>query len=246
MADLDEVKLQQLGYSQELRRDWNLLQSFGISFSVISIITGITTLFSYGLANGGPAVMAIGWLVVSFFTLFVALSMAEIVSACPSAAGPYFWAAALSPPRVAPFAAWVTGWFNLLGQIAVTTGITFGLAGLVSTTATVLSVAYEPTPGKVIGIYVALLVSHGMVNTFGVHVLRYLNNSSIFLHSVGVSAIALAVLIKAPTHQSGAFVFGTFNDGTAVPMTDGVGWSVRASPAYVSVTGILLAQFTLT
>ena len=104
--------------------------------------------------------------------------------------------------------------FNLLGQVAVTTGISFGLAQLISTTATVKS-SYTPTPGKTIGIYAAVLISHGAVNTFGVHVLRYLNNTSILLHSVGVTSIAIAVLAKAPTHQSAKFVFSTFYDGTS-------------------------------
>jgi hypothetical protein len=27
------------------------------------------------------------------------------------------------PPDKAPIASWITGWFNLLGQVAVTTGI---------------------------------------------------------------------------------------------------------------------------
>jgi len=68
-----------------------------------------------------------------------------------------------------------------------------------------------------------------------------LNNTSIALHSLGVTAIAIAVLAKAPTHQSAKFVFATFNDGTGDP-----GWSVRASPAYVAVCGILMSQYTLT
>lgn len=75
---------------------------------------------------GGPGVMSVGWIVVSFFTLLVAIAMAEIVSAIPTSGGPYFWAALLAPPRWSPFAAWLTGWFNLLGQVAVTTGISFG------------------------------------------------------------------------------------------------------------------------
>jgi len=45
------------------------------------------TLFSYGLATGGPAVMTVGWIIVSFFTLIVALGMAEIVSAIPTSGG---------------------------------------------------------------------------------------------------------------------------------------------------------------
>jgi amino acid transporter len=133
--------------------------------------------------------------------------------------------------------------FNFLGQVAVTTGISFGLAGLISTTATVKS-AYEPTAAKTIGIYAAVLISHGVVNTFGVHILRYLNNTSIALHSLGVTSIAIAVLAKAPTHQSAKFVFATFYDGTGV--APDVGWSVRASPAYIACCGALMSQYTLT
>ncbi|PQE07836.1 amino acid polyamine transporter I protein [Rutstroemia sp. NJR-2017a WRK4] len=236
----DEAELAEFGYKQELRRDWGLMHNFGISFSIISVITGITTLFSYGLVTGGPGVMSVGWIIVSFFTFMIALSMAEIVSAIPTAGGPYYWAALLAPRNHSAFASWITGWFNFLGQVAVTTGITFGLAGLISTTATIKS-SYEPSAPRTIGIYAALLVSHGLVNTFGVHVLRYLNNTSIALHSLGVTSIAIAVLAKAPTHRSAKFVFATFYDGTGDP-----GWSVRASPAYVACCGVLMAQYTLT
>ncbi|MCJ1381115.1 hypothetical protein MMC17_004224 [Xylographa soralifera] len=233
----DESTLAEIGYKQELNRDWSLLHNFGISFSIISVVTGITT---YGLNTGGPGVMSVGWIVVSFFTMFVGLGMAEIVSAIPTSGGPYFWAARLAPVKHAAFASWITGWFNLLGQVAVTTGISFGLAGLISTTATI-NTAYAPTAGKTIGIYAAILISHAMVNSFGVHILRFLNDSSIILHSLGVGSLAIAVLAKAPTHQNASFVFSTFYDGTGDP-----GWSVRASPAYVAACGVLMAQYTLT
>ncbi|KAI0912367.1 amino acid/polyamine transporter I [Ustulina deusta] len=244
VAAQDEDRLAQFGYEQELKRDWGLAHNFGVSFSIISVITGLTTLFQYGLNTGGPAVMSIGWIVVSFFTLMVALAMAEIVSAIPTSGGPYFWAAMMAPRRWSAFAAWMTGWFNLLGQVAVTTGISFGLANLIATAATVKSPGYVPTPSTTIGIYAAVLVSHGLVNTFGVHVLKYLNNISIVLHSAGVTALAIAVLAKAPKHQPASFVFGYLNDGTGVDGSPG--WSERASPAYLAVCGSLLAQYTLT
>ena len=85
--ETDEKRLGELGYKQELKRDWGLLHNFGISFSIISVITGITTLFEYGLVTGGPGVMSVGWIVVSFFTMFIALSMAEVVSAIPTSGG---------------------------------------------------------------------------------------------------------------------------------------------------------------
>jgi len=185
--------------------------------------------------------MVTGWICVSFFTMFVGLSMAEITSAIPTSGGPYFWAAMLAPPKLAPFFSWLTGWFNFTGQFAVTTGISFGLAGLIATTATVKNPDFVATPGKVIGIYAAVLVSQGLVNTFGVHILRYLNNTSIILHSLGVGSLAIAVVAKAPTHRTAKEVFATFYDGTGDP-----GWSVRASPAYVAICGILLSQYTIT
>ncbi|KLO10358.1 APC amino acid permease [Schizopora paradoxa] len=238
----DEAELARMGYKQELKRDLGLLQNFGVSFSIISVITGVPSLFLYGLVTGGPAVMVWGWIVVAFFTMTVGLAMAEICSAHPTSGGPYFWAAMLSPVENAPFMSWITGWFNLLGQVAVTTGISFACATFIQTVATFQS-NFVPTSRTNIGVYAAVLVGQGMINTFGVHLLKYLNNISIWWHAVGTTALVIAILAAAPTHQSGHFVFSTFIDGTGV---DGVGWSERASPAYVAVIGILMAQYTLT
>ena len=116
----DEGLLAELGYKQELRRNWSLLHNFGVSFSIISVITGITTLFQYGLNTGGPGVMSVGWIVVSFFTFFVALGMAEIVSAIPTSGGPYFWAAILAPQKGSAFASWITGWYDFLKSYSYT------------------------------------------------------------------------------------------------------------------------------
>jgi amino acid transporter len=150
----------------------------------------------------------------------------------------------LAPKQHSAFFSWMTGWFNLLGQVAITTGITitFGCAGLITTLAAVKG-NFEPTAAKTLGIYAALLFSHGIVNSFGVHILRYLNNASIVLHSLGVFSFAVAVVAKAPKHQSAHFVFGKFYDGTGL---DGVGWGMRASDAYVACCGILMSQYTIT
>ena len=183
--------------------------------------------------------MSVGWICVSFFTMIVALSMAEIVSAIPTSGGPYFWSAMLAPKRHSAFAAWITAWFNLLGQVAVTTGISFGCAQLISTVITIRG-SYIPTASKTIGIYAALLISHAIINTIGGRLIRYFNNASILLNSIGVASFAIATIAKAPQRQSAKFVFATFYDGTGDP-----GWSVRASPAFVAVCGVLMSQYTI-
>ncbi|TFK85392.1 APC amino acid permease [Polyporus arcularius HHB13444] len=238
----DEKELARMGYKQELKRDLTLLQNFGVSFSIISVITGVPSLFLYGLNTGGPAVMVWGFVVVSFFTILVGLAMGEVCSAHPTSGGPYFWAAMLSEPKNAPLASWVTGWFNLLGQVAVTTGISFAAANFISTLAT-FNTNFVPEPRITIGIYAGVLICQGLINTFGVHLLKYINNVSIWWHAVGTTAVVISILAAAPSHQSAKFVFRTFIDNTGV---DGVGWSERASPAYVVVIGILMAQYTLT
>ncbi|PFH46622.1 hypothetical protein AMATHDRAFT_154317 [Amanita thiersii Skay4041] len=230
----DEAELARMGYKQELKRELGLLQNFGVSFSIISVITGIPSLFLYGLNTGGPAVMVWGWVAASCFTMLVGLAMAGESYSHPTSGGPYFWAAMLSKPERAPLASWITGWFNLLGQVAITTGISFACANFLSTACT-LKTKFEPTPKTTIGIYAAVLFTQGLTNTFGVHLLHYLNNVSVWWHAVGTFSLVVAILAKAPSHQSGDFVFRRFIDATGV---DGVGWGVRASNAYVVVIGL--------
>ena len=68
--------------------------------------------------------------------------------------------------------------------------------------------------------------------------LRYLNNISVWWHAVGTTALIIAILAAAPSHQSAKFVFQTFIDGTG-------GWGDRASHAYVVVVSVSLAPQTV-
>lgn len=103
-VDSGLVRLQQLGYKQELNRDLSVLSNFAFSFSIISILTGVTTLYTTGLAFGGPVTMVYGWLVAGFFSLLVGLSMAEICSSYPTSGGLYYWSAKLCGTEWGPFA----------------------------------------------------------------------------------------------------------------------------------------------
>lgn len=103
---------------------------------------------------------------------------------------------------------------------------------------------YNPTPGKTLGIMAVILLSHVAVNIFSIRVIRYMIYTAICLNTVGIGCLAIAVLAKAPHHQPTSFVFGEFFDGTAAS-SENVGWSVRASPAYLAACGALFSQYTL-
>lgn len=130
--------------------------------------------------------------------------------------------------------------FNLIGQIAVTAGVDFGMAKFISVTAHVCR-GYEPTPARTLGIMAGVLFTHAIANTFSVRNLRYVIYGSILLNTLGIACLCIAVLATASKRQTASFVFTKFFDGTGA---DDVGWSIRASPAYVAVCGILIAQYT--
>src|SRR6266571_1365939 len=124
----DEDRLHELGYAQELSRSMSGFSNFAVSFTIISILSGCLTLYGFGMNTGGPAMIVWGWVAVGLMTLFVGLSMAEVCSSYPTSAGLYFWAHRMAAPQTAAAWAWFTGWFNVLGQVAVTAGIDFGAA----------------------------------------------------------------------------------------------------------------------
>src|ERR1039458_2231304 len=53
--DRDAAQLARLGYAQELLRRLGAFSSFAIGFSVISVLTGVTSTFGDALGAGGPA-----------------------------------------------------------------------------------------------------------------------------------------------------------------------------------------------
>ena len=230
----DEQTLHQMGYAQELRRRMSGFSNFAVSFTIISILSGCLTLYGFGMTTGGPAVIVWGWLFVGIMTLFVGLAMAEVCSSFPTAGGLYYWSAKLAP-RHGPAWSWFTGWFNFLGQVAVTAGIDFGAAFFINAFGALVwgwSTAHSVT----ILIYAIVLLVHGLLNQFGIRLVALLNDISVWWHIIGVLLI-VAVLVFVPSHhQSASFVFGHFVNDTGL----------HVSPIYIVLIGLLLAQYTFT
>ena len=115
MSD-DERRLAELGYKQDLSRNWSGFSNFAISFSIISILAGCFTNFVAGFNNGGPISISWSWAILSAFILLIGFTMSELVSAFPTSGGIYWWASKLGGAK----AGFYTGWLNLIGLFAVT------------------------------------------------------------------------------------------------------------------------------
>ena len=241
--DQDTKDLHAMGYAQELDRSMSKFSNFAVSFTIISILSGCLTLYGYGLLHGGPPVMLWGWLLVGVLVLFAGMSMAEICSSFPTAGGLYYWAAKLAPGNSAPIWSWFTGWFNLVGQVAVTAGISFGCAFSISAFLNIWTGnAYWLSPGHTIAILAIVLFIQGLLNTFGVHLVALLNDVSVYWHLVGVAVIFI-LLFWAPSsgsHQTASFLFGSEGWNAFKGLS---GFSL---PFYVFLIGLLNAQYTFT
>lgn len=89
--DSDARLLRQMGYIQELYRGFSPFMSFAFCFTGVSAYTSVTLGFPYTLYVGGSGVAIWSWIVGSFFTILISLSLAEISSVYPSAGSVYHW-----------------------------------------------------------------------------------------------------------------------------------------------------------
>ena len=230
----DEETLHRLGYAQELRRRMSGFSNFAVSFTIISILSGCLTLYGYGMGTGGPAVIVWGWPFVGIMTLFVGLAMAEVCSSFPTAGGLYYWSAKLAR-RNGPAWSWFTGWFNFLGQVAVTAGIDFGAAFFINAFGT-LEWGWSTAHWVTVLIYAIVLLVHGLLNQFGIRLVALLNDISVWWHILGVLIIVGVLAFKPTHHQSASFVFGHFVNDTGL----------HIGTIYIVLIGLLLAQYTFT
>jgi amino acid transporter len=243
IVDADRDDLHELGYAQELTRGLGWFSNFAISFSIISILAGGMTTYWLGMVTGGPRVITLGWIIVGFFALLVGMAMGEICSAYPTAGGLYFWSAKLAgPKRNGPKWAWFTGWFNLLGQIGVIASVDYALAIFIGFFIRMNSADFSLTAGKIFFIYLIILAVHGLLNTFGVKLVKILGDVSVWWHVIGVLIIfAILLMNTAPDGNN----VGLFDKAPDLAM---IGWPSQGffTIAYMFGVGMLLAQYTIT
>jgi amino acid transporter len=233
----DTAQLHRLGYAQELFRSMGGFQNFAISFTIISILAGCLTSYSIAYNQGGPVAITWGWLIVGGFCIIVSLALGEIASTYPTAGGLYYWSSKLGGPGWG----WFTGWFNLLGQIAVTAAIGFGCAIFLTSLLNLLW-SYPNSYGWIYFMYGMLMLGAGLINMFRVSITAFMNTISAWWHMAGVMVVVIILAVVPSHHQSVSYVFTQTinNTGFHLGATHGLIY------IYVFLTGLLMAQYTIT
>uniref|UniRef100_M4E7U5 Amino acid permease/ SLC12A domain-containing protein n=1 Tax=Brassica campestris TaxID=3711 RepID=M4E7U5_BRACM len=201
----------------------------GMPWTCDSRVTGITTTYNTGLRFGGTVTLVYGWFVAGVFTMCVGLSMAEICSSYPTSGGLYYWSAMLAGPRWAPLASWLTGWFNIVGQLiqVIVLLSTGGKDGG----------GYEGSDYVVIAIHGGILFIHALLNSPPISVLSFIGQLAALWNLLGVLVLMILIPVVSTERATTKFVFTNFNTDNGLGIT---------SYAYIFVLGLLMSQYTIT
>jgi len=209
----DARLLGSLGYVQELRRGMSGFSNFAISFSIICILAGGVTSLQLGVSAVGGAAAGLVWPVGVAFSLVVALAMAQIASAFPTAGGLYHWSAILGGRGWG----WVTAWLNLGGLIFLAAAVNVGayslfasfLAPMLGVDPARLTIAHQ-----IAGVGLITL-SQAVINHFGIRLTSRLTDFSGYL-ILAVTVLLIAGMLWHPAHLDVArLVSFTDNGGDA-------------------------------
>lgn len=98
-ADPDAAKLAEMGYTQDMSRNFSVWSVLGVGFSLTNSWFGISAALITGINSGGPLLIIYGIILIALVSTCVGVSLSELASAMPNAGGQYFWANELAPKR---------------------------------------------------------------------------------------------------------------------------------------------------
>ncbi len=243
-SDVDissDIKLlKSLGYVQELTRRMSGFSNFAISFSIICILAGGITSLQLGTSAVGGAAAGIVWPVGVCFSLLVALAMAQIASAYPTAGGLYHWSSILGGKGWG----WATAWFNLLGLVFVTAAVNVGAYTLFIN---LILPLFGVDPAKLTLVHQVIGVtlitgSHALFNHLGIRITTILTDFSGYLIFAVSVILTLSMLIFAPSHDfSRLFHFTNFSGDAG-----GGVWPPSSSGVFMLLLAMLWPVYTIT
>jgi amino acid transporter len=184
----NDATVASFGYTQELKRTLRFFSLFAISFSIVSISTGI--FLNYGFAinqYGGASIWT--WPIAAAGQIVMALLIAELSTKIPLAGYAYQWGARL----VGSTYGWYTGFFGLLYM-----SITGGAIILLGATPLLF-----PPGALTLTVAIALLVFTVLVNIVGVQLAARVNNTAVIAEIVGTVLLAATVIVAFGLYTGG-------------------------------------------
>ncbi len=142
----------------------------------------------------------------------------------------------LSPPSIKRGVAWVTGWINMSGWIALVATNSALASTLIVNMVTLLNPTYEYHRWHQFLIYLAVTCTSFAVNAFMQRLLPQVNGVALAWSIAGFVIISITVLAcAAPDYATGEYVFATWINETGWP--DGIAFLLGLLQGGLGLTG---------
>ncbi|EEQ30594.1 amino acid permease [Microsporum canis CBS 113480] len=275
IQDDDERLLARIGYKQEMRREFSKWSTISYAISILGVLGSVPATFGQPLSAGGPATAVWCWLIGSVMAMCIGSSVAELVSAYPTAGGMYFVTKHVVPKDQVPIFAWIQGWCNLLGQTAGVSSVAYTVSQMLLAAASMNSTldeegnySFKPTALQTVLLSIALLCIMGVICSLTTKSLHRIIlwfapinswHSKAFSFLLGFIAVAWTMTdYDGTTHMSeethDAAVRGPVAIQTAVVVSGVFGWMLTVTLCFCitdldavlkSPTGLPAAQIFL-
>lgn len=210
----DSDLLHQIGYKQELRREYSTFQVFGIAFSIMGLLPSICSTAASGL-EGGPVSFVWGWLISGFFILCVGISMSFLGSAIPTSGGLFYYTNYYSSDKFRVPLSFVVGVSNTISLCAGFCSIGYGFVDEVFA-AINISTGFESTKYETYGVFVACVLSQLLLCSVTTRATAWVQSFSIFINVFLIALFFIAVPIGQRINVGGfndaAFIFGHYQN----------------------------------
>ena len=191
--DEEAAFVERSGYKPELRRTLRFFSMFAISFSIISITTGIFLNYGFGLTHWGPASIWT-WPIVGVGNVLISLIVAELGTRIPLAGYAYQWSARLVNPTY--------GWFvGFAGLLYMTVG---GGSIMLLVAAPLLLSEFNvnnPSGHLVLSVAIILMILPAIINIISVQVAAKVNNVAVFTEILGTVVFGVLLFVLWGVHD---------------------------------------------
>ncbi|CAN6674933.1 choline transport protein [Trichomonascus vanleenenianus] len=215
--DKDAMKLAEMGYKPELRRNFSIWSVLGVGFGLTNSWFGISASLVTGISSGGPLLIVYGIIIIACISTCIAITLSELSSAFPNSGGQYYWTTILAPRRYAPFLAYMCGALSFAGAIFTSASVTVAIATAVVGMYALQHPGFVPQTWQIFVTYQLLNLITFFFNCYG-KALPHIGKGALYVSLFSFVTISLTVLICSRGHyQDPSFVFVDFNNNT--------GWS---------------------
>ncbi|KAI4144852.1 MAG: hypothetical protein L6R39_004015 [Caloplaca ligustica] len=193
LTDADAELAAKFGYKPVFKREFGYLSTFSFAVSISGLFSTVATTFSYPLYAGGASSAVWCWLISGAGCNLVTIE---------------FYARHADSTLIRR----ITGWLNLLGQIAGLASSEYGAALLLLAAVSMGSdFTYLPTTGTVIGVMAALSVVTGLVNSLSTYWMEKMTKTYVIFHILVLVTCSIALLAKCDNRHNAKYVFTDVN-----------------------------------